>query len=86
MTNAKGSQQLRYDNRRTAYVIAMCTGNAITVSEVGIAGVKEVCECDSCKRYMHFMLSWMFQHDYLVTYCFEYLICMCFVFAPVQRN
>ena len=27
-----------------------------------------------------FMLSWMFQHDYLDTYCFECLICMCFVF------
>ena len=27
-----------------------------------------------------FMLSWMFQHDYLDTYCFEYLIYMCFVF------
>ena len=29
------------------------------------------------------MLSWMFQHDYLGTYCFECLIkviCMCFVF------
>ena len=27
-----------------------------------------------------FLLSWMFQHDYLDTYCFECLICMCFVF------
>ena len=27
-----------------------------------------------------FMLSWMFQHNYLGTYCFECLICMCFVF------
>ena len=27
-----------------------------------------------------FMLSWMFQHDYLDTYCFECLICMCFVY------
>ena len=27
-----------------------------------------------------FMLSWMFQHDYLDTYCFECLICMCFAF------
>ena len=27
-----------------------------------------------------FMLSWMFQHDYLDTYYFECLICMCFVF------
>ena len=26
------------------------------------------------------MLSWMFQHDYLDTYCFECLISMCFVF------
>ena len=26
------------------------------------------------------MLSWVFQHDYLDTYCFECLICMCFVF------
>ena len=26
------------------------------------------------------MLSWMFQHDYLDTYCFECLICMCSVF------
>ena len=32
-----------------------------------------------------FMLSWLFQHDYLDT-CFECLISMCFVFAPVQRN
>ena len=32
------------------------------------------------------MLSWMFEHDYLDTYCFECLICMCFVFRPVQRN
>ena len=38
-----------------------------------------------------FMLSWVFQHDYLDTYCFECLIsymhvfCI-FVFAPVQRN
>ena len=27
-----------------------------------------------------FMLNWMFQHDYLDTYCFECLICMRFVF------
>ena len=27
-----------------------------------------------------FMLSWMFQHDYLDTYCLECLIYMCFVF------
>ena len=27
-----------------------------------------------------FMLSWIFQHDYLDTHCFERLICMCFVF------
>ena len=27
-----------------------------------------------------FMLSWMFQHDYLDTCCFECLICKCFVF------
>ena len=27
------------------------------------------------------MLSWMFQHDYLDTYCFECLISMCFVFC-----
>ena len=27
------------------------------------------------------MLSWMFQHDYLDTCCFECLICMCFVFS-----
>ena len=36
-----------------------------------------------------FMLSWMFEHDYLDAYCFECFICMCFVFflfAPVQRN
>ena len=32
-----------------------------------------------------FMLGWMFQHDYLDTYCFECLICMFFVFLPVQR-
>ena len=38
------------------------------------------------------MLSWLFQHDYLDTYCFECLIkkimhvfCI-FVFAPVQRS
>ena len=39
--------------------------------------------------YCVFMLSWMFEHDYLDTCCFECLICMCFVyfvFAPVQRN
>ena len=30
--------------------------------------------------YSVFMLSWMFQHDYLDTYCFECLICMGFVF------
>ena len=36
--------------------------------------------------YSFFMLNWIFQHDYLDTYCFECLICMCFVFAPVQRN
>ena len=29
---------------------------------------------------LFFMLSWMFQHDYLDTYSFECLICMCFVF------
>ena len=29
---------------------------------------------------LFFMLSWMFQHDYLDTCCFECLICMCFVF------
>ena len=27
-----------------------------------------------------FMLSWMFQHDYLDTYCFECLKYMCFAF------
>ena len=27
-----------------------------------------------------FMLSLMFQHDYLAICCFECLICMCFVF------
>ena len=32
-------------------------------------------------RVFFFMLSWMFQHDYLDTYCFECLICMCFVFS-----
>ena len=26
------------------------------------------------------LLSWMFEHDCLDTYCFERLICMCFVF------
>ena len=35
-------------------------------------------------QYMDFMgvlmFSWMFQHDYLDTYCFECLICMCFIF------
>ena len=35
-------------------------------------------------RYMGFMgifmFSWMFQHDYLDTYCFECLIYMCYVF------
>ena len=36
--------------------------------------------------YSFFMLNWIFQHDYLDTYCFECLICMRFVFAPVQRN
>ena len=30
--------------------------------------------------YYLFMLSWMFQHDYLDTCCFECLICMCVVF------
>ena len=35
---------------------------------------------------LFFMLSWMFQHDYLDTCCFECLIFMYFVFAPVQRN
>ena len=30
--------------------------------------------------YSFFKLSWMFQHDYLDTCCFECLICMCFVF------
>ena len=30
--------------------------------------------------YSFFMLSWMFQHDYLDTYCFECLVCMCFIF------
>ena len=27
-----------------------------------------------------FMLSWMFQHDYLDICCFEFLKCICFVF------
>ena len=31
-----------------------------------------------------FMLSSMLQHDYLDTYCFECLICMCFVFLYLQ--
>ena len=30
--------------------------------------------------YSFFTLSWMFQHDYLETCCFECLICMCFIF------
>ena len=29
---------------------------------------------------LFFMLGWMFQHDYLDTYCFECFICMCFIF------
>ena len=40
-------------------------------------------------RYYFFMLSWMFQHDYFDTCCFEFLICIClvnFVFAPVQHS
>ena len=36
--------------------------------------------------YSFFILSWMFQHDYLDTYCFGCLICICFVFEPVQRD
>ena len=35
------------------------------------------------------MLSWVFQHDYLDTCCFECLICMCFIvlyFAPVSAQ
>ena len=28
-----------------------------------------------------FMLSWMFQHDYLDTYCFECLICVFCIFV-----
>ena len=32
-----------------------------------------------------FMLSWMFQHDCLGTYCFECLTCMCFVFLYLHR-
>ena len=28
-----------------------------------------------------FMLTWMFQYDYLDICCFECLICMCFVFV-----
>ena len=30
---------------------------------------------------LFFMLSWMFQHDYFDTCCFECLMCMCFVFS-----
>ena len=30
--------------------------------------------------FVFFMFSWMFQHDYLDTCCFECLICMCFIF------
>ena len=33
---------------------------------------------------LFFMLTWVFPHDYLDTYCFECLICMCIVFAPVH--
>ena len=29
---------------------------------------------------LFFMVSWMFQHDYLDTFCFECLIYMCFGF------
>ena len=36
--------------------------------------------------YSFFMLSWMFQHDYLDTCCFECLICMCFVFLYVHLS
>ena len=43
-----------------------------------------------CYGYSFFMLSWIFQHDYLDTYSLECLIIMLvfciFVFAPVQRN
>ena len=31
-------------------------------------------------EYSFFTLNWMFQHDYLDTYCSECLICMRFVF------
>ena len=37
-------------------------------------------------RVFFFMLGWMFQHDFLDTYCFGCLMCMCFVFASVPRN
>ena len=33
--------------------------------------------------YSFFMLSWMFQHDYLDT-CFECLFCMSFVFLHLH--
>ena len=36
--------------------------------------------------YGYFILSWMFEHDCLDTCCFGCLICMCFVFTPVQCN
>ena len=32
------------------------------------------------------LLSWMFEHVCLDTCCFGCLICICFVFASVQRN
>ena len=36
--------------------------------------------------HLYFLVACLIKHDYLDTCCFGCLICMCFVFAPVQQN
>ena len=56
--------------------------------EINPTFANKLCKGDDYKEILEeygiwgifFMLSWMFQHGCLDTYCFECLICMCFVF------
>ena len=59
--------------------------------EVKVCGVFVACVCvcgGGGPLFLFFFTlpCWMFEHNCLDTCCFGCLICICFVFAPVQYN
>ena len=62
--------------------VCVCVCLSVCLSLVCMVGVVFV-NFDTVYGFLwvfFFMLSWMFQHDYLDTHCFECVIYMCFVF------